>query len=114
MTRILTLVLNLVLALGISSGAMAADAVTIRIGYIPVAGIGQLFVIQGENWAKERGIELKPIVFDSGPNMIQGLASGTIDAYMGGIGPLAVAQARGLAVKAVSYTHLTLPTNREV
>jgi NitT/TauT family transport system substrate-binding protein len=104
MTRILTLVLNLVLAMGISSGAMAADPVTIRIGYIPVAGIGQLFVIQGENWAKERGIELKPIVFASGPNMIQGLASGTIDAYMGGIGPLAVAQARGLAVKVVAST----------
>ncbi len=104
MTRTLILILNAVLALSLSSLSLAAEPVTIRIGYIPVAGIGQLFVIQGENWAKERGIDLKPIVFDSGPNMIQGLASGTIDAYMGGIGPLAVAQARGLSVKVVAST----------
>ena len=50
-TRTLILILNAVLALGLSSLSLAAEPVTIRIGYIPVAGIGQLFVIQGENWA---------------------------------------------------------------
>ena len=53
----------------------------VRIGYIPVAGGGQIFVIDGEGWARDAGLELKLTQFDSGPNAIQGLASGTIDVY---------------------------------
>lgn len=109
MVRVLRLIAcALALALGLAgpglvAGARAADVV-MRVGYIPVAGIGQLFVIQAQGWAKERGIDIKTVVFDSGPNMIQGLASGTIDAYLGGVGPLAVARGKGLDVKVVAAT----------
>jgi len=83
----------------------AAHAATqVRVGFIPVAGIGQLFVIDGEGWAKEAGIELKMTQFESGPAMISALASGTLDAYYGGIGPIMVSSARGIAVKAVAAT----------
>ena len=82
--------------------ASAASAETVTVGYIPIAGAGQLFVINGEGWAKEAGIELKLTQFESGPAMISALASGTLDVYYGGIGPLMVASARGVPVKVVA------------
>jgi NitT/TauT family transport system substrate-binding protein len=82
--------------------APAQAATEIRVGFIPVAGSGQLFVIDGEGWAKEAGLELKLTQFESGPAMISALASGTLDAYYGGIGPIMVSSARGIPVKAVA------------
>src|SRR5206468_9403090 len=42
--------------------------------------------------------------FDSGPVMIQALASGTLDVYVGGVAPLAVARSKGVGVKVVTAT----------
>lgn len=80
---------------------MAGD---LRVGFIPVAGVAQLFVIEGEGWAREAGFEIKPTQFESGPAMIGALASGTLDAYYGGIGPILVASGRGIDVKVVAAT----------
>jgi NitT/TauT family transport system substrate-binding protein len=82
--------------------APAQAATELRVGFIPVAGSGQLFVIDGEGWAKDAGITLKMTQFESGPAMISALASGTLDAYYGGIGPILVSSARGISVKAVA------------
>src|SRR5687768_18536296 len=83
-------------AVVVSFAAPRADAATeVRVGFIPVVGSGQIFVIDGEGWARENGIDLKLTQFESGPAMISALASGTLDAYLGGIGPVMGAHARG-------------------
>jgi NitT/TauT family transport system substrate-binding protein len=81
-----------------------APRTLLRAGYIPVVGSAQLFVLDQEGWAAAAGIDLKLSQFDSGPNMIQALASGTLDAYWAGVGPLGVARERGLDIRVVIAT----------
>ena len=87
------------------TGAHARTArVPVRVGNIPVVGAAPIFVIDKEGWAKEAGLDLALTTFQSGPNAIQSLASGTIDVYVAGIAPLGVARSRGIDVKVVAAT----------
>jgi NitT/TauT family transport system substrate-binding protein len=104
MRRLACVAALLLISLMAVSAVFAREVVPVRIGYIAVAGGGQIFVIDGEGWARDAGLELKLTQFDSGPNAIQGLASGTIDVYAAGIGPLAVARSRGVDVRVVTAT----------
>src|SRR5215210_4914329 len=81
-----------------------AQTVPVRVGVIPIIGAAPIFVANGEGWTKEAGLELKFTTFESGPNMIQALASGTIDVYVGGVMPLAVARSKGINTKVVVAT----------
>lgn len=76
----------------------------LRIGFIPVLGAAPLFIAQQEGWAKAEGLALEMKLFESGALMIQALASGSLDLYVGGIAPLAVARARGVEVKVLMST----------
>src|SRR3954467_8738283 len=76
-----------------------AQTVPVRVGVIPIIGAAPIFVANGEGWTKEAGLELKFTTFESGPNMIQALASGTIDVYVAGVMPLAVARTKGIGTK---------------
>jgi NitT/TauT family transport system substrate-binding protein len=82
----------------------APKVVTARAGYIPVLGTAPVFVAQGEGLLKAGGMDITFSVFESGPHMIQALASGTIDIYIAGVAPLAVARSRGVDVKVVAAT----------
>src|SRR3954447_2437272 len=82
--------------------ALAQGVVSVRVGYVPVIGASSLYVIDRAGWAKEAGLELKLVRFDSGPSAIQALASGTLDMLAIGVAPVAVARSRGLDVKVVS------------
>ncbi|MGA0596930.1 ABC transporter substrate-binding protein [Enterovirga sp. CN4-39] len=84
--------------------AASAQTVPARVGVIPIVGAAPIFVANGQGWAKEAGLDLKFTVFESGPNMIQALASGTIDIYVAGVMPLAVARAKGIESKVVTAT----------
>jgi NitT/TauT family transport system substrate-binding protein len=84
-----------------ASGARAA-ATPLTVGYIPVLGSAQIFVIEGEGWARDANIELKTVRFESGPAMIQALASGTLDLYLAGVGPILVARGAGIDVQVVA------------
>jgi len=101
--RILTSVL---VAASVALTALPARAQeqTLRVGYIPVMGVAQLFVAQGEGWTKQAGIPLKPAAFESGPNMIQALSSGTLDVYAAGLAPLLVARSKGIDVRVIAAT----------
>ena len=93
------------LACGIAAPSLAQSApVTARIGYIPVLGVSPIFVADREGWLKDAGIAASFTTFESGPNMIQALASGTIDVYVAGVAPLAVARARGINARVVAAT----------
>jgi NitT/TauT family transport system substrate-binding protein len=82
--------------------APARAAMKLTLGYIPVLGSAQAFVIAGEGWAAKAGIDLVLQRFDSGPAMIQALASGKLDLYLAGIGPIMVARAQGVNVRVVA------------
>ncbi|MGU3537084.1 ABC transporter substrate-binding protein [Methylobacterium sp. A54F] len=82
----------------------AQGAVPVRIGVIPVIGAAPIFVANGEGWLKEAGLNATFTTFESGPNMIQALASGTIDVYVAGIAPLAVARTKNIDVRVVAAT----------
>jgi NitT/TauT family transport system substrate-binding protein len=92
------------LAAGSLSPARAQAPVAARIGYIPIIGTAPVFVAHGEGWLKEAGIAPSFTVFESGPNMIAAFASGTIDFYLAGIAPLAVARSRNVDVRVVAAT----------
>lgn len=92
------------MALGGFTAARAADPVVVRAGYIPVLGAAQAFVIDSQGWDLENGFDLQLKQFDSGPNMIQAVASGTLDVYVAGIAPVIVARGRGVGIKVVAAT----------
>jgi NitT/TauT family transport system substrate-binding protein len=86
------------------AGVRAQSRVPVRVGNIPVVGAAPIFVVDKEGWAREAGLDLALTTFQSGPNAIQALASGTIDVYVAGIAPLGVARSRGIDVKVVAAT----------
>jgi NitT/TauT family transport system substrate-binding protein len=61
-------------------------------------------VVDKEGWAKEAGFDLKFTTFESGPNMIQALASGTLDVYIAGVAALGVARSKGIDIRVVTAT----------
>jgi len=73
-----------------------------RVGYIPILPMAQLFVIQEEGWAAQAGLDLQLTRFSSGPAMVQAMVSGTFEAAYVGIGPAMVARAAGLDLKVVA------------
>ncbi len=81
-----------------------AAPVTARVGYIPVIGAAPIFVADREGRLAAKGLNLAFTTFESGPNAIQGLASGTIDIYVAGVAPLAVARSKGIDIRVVAAT----------
>jgi len=92
------------LALLIAAGPARADAAATRleVGYMPILPVAQLFVMEGEGWTEEAGLELKLTRFSSGPAMVQALASGELDVMYLGIGPAMVARANGVPIKVLA------------
>ncbi|MDB5511029.1 MAG: nitrate transporter substrate-binding protein [Enterovirga sp.] len=91
-------------ALTLGASAALAQSVPVRVGVIPIVGAAPIFVASGKGWAKEAGLDVRITTFESGPNMIQALASGTIDVYVAGVMPLAVARSKGVDSKVVTAT----------
>ncbi len=84
--------------------AARAQTAPVRVGVIPVIGAAPFFVANGEGALKAAGLDARVTTFESGPNMIQALASGTIDVYVAGVAPLGVARSKGIDVKVVAAT----------
>jgi NitT/TauT family transport system substrate-binding protein len=91
-------------AVALSAVPARAQTQDLRVGFIPVMGVAQLFVAEGEGWNKQAGITLKTAAFESGPNMIQALSSGTLDVYAAGLAPLIVARSKGIDVRVIAAT----------
>jgi NitT/TauT family transport system substrate-binding protein len=87
-----------------SASATAQQPTPVRIGYIPILGAAPIFVAEKEGYGKAAGLDFKFTTFESGPNMIQALASGTLDVYVGGVAPLGVARSKGIDVKVITAT----------
>lgn len=93
-----------VAALPASLRPAAASGVTARVGFIPVIGTAPVFVADREGRLAAKGLTLAYTTFESGPHAIQALASGTIDIYVAGVAPLAVARSKGVDVRVVAAT----------
>jgi len=100
--RFLTFAAATLVAMVASVPAFAQTQV--RVGVIPVLGVAPIFVVDKEGWAREAGFDLKFTTFESGPNMIQALASGTLDVYVAGVAPLGVARSKGIDIRVVTST----------
>ncbi|MDO9499622.1 ABC transporter substrate-binding protein [Falsiroseomonas sp.] len=96
--------LALPLAASLATPSLAQARPVIRAGFIPVLGSAPLFLAAHAGWAEAAGLDLRLTQFESGPNMIQAVASGTLEAYVAGIGPVAVARARGVDLRVVLAT----------
>jgi NitT/TauT family transport system substrate-binding protein len=99
--------LGLIAGLGLASaagrrGLAQTSPIEMRLGYVPVIGASSVFVLDGAGWAKQEGLALASIKFESGPNAIQAFTSGTLDILAIGVAPVAVARARGLDVDIVA------------
>lgn len=82
--------------------AHAANAPRLRVGYIPIMPMAQLFVMEHEGWVKHNDLDFKLTRFSSGPAMVQALASNKLDVAFIGIGPAMVARTRGVPIKVVA------------
>jgi NitT/TauT family transport system substrate-binding protein len=74
----------------------------LKVAYIPIMPMTQLFVMEGEGWTKEAGLELELTKFSSGPAIVQAIASGGYDVMYFGIGPAMVSRANGVPIKVVA------------
>jgi len=89
-------------ALGLSTSALAAETTRLEVGYMPILPVAQLFIMEGEGWTQDAGLELELTRFSSGPAMVQALASGDLDIMYFGIGPAMVARANGVPIKVLA------------
>ena len=80
----------------------AQQDVPLRVGFISILPMTQLFVIEGERWTRGAGLALILKRFSSGPPMVDSLAAGDLDVAYIGIGPAMLARARGVDVKVVA------------
>lgn len=88
-----------VLALGLLSQTPAFAQTKLKVAYIPIMPMAQLFVMEGEGWPKEAGLELELTKFSSGPAIVQAIAAGDFDVMYFGIGPAMVSRANGVPIK---------------
>jgi len=102
--NLLALAAGAIMTPALSPKAAAQARIPVRVGVIPIVGAAPVFVAEGEGLYRRAGLDLTFTTFESGPNMIQALASGTIDIYVAGVAPLGVARSRGVDVKVVAST----------
>jgi NitT/TauT family transport system substrate-binding protein len=86
-----------------AAGAEAvAEPLTLEVGYMPILPVAQVFVMEGEGWTGEAGLEFNMVRFQNGPAMVQALASGELDVMFFGIGPALVSRGRGQEITVVA------------
>ena len=88
--------------IGLACPAAAQEAVPLEIGFMPILPVSQLFVVLGEGWMEEAGIDADLVQFQNGPAMVQALMAGQLDVAYFGIGPAMVARGKGADIKVVA------------
>lgn len=92
----------LLLSFVLPGAPVPAFGTTLRVAYIPIMPMAQLYVMESEGWAKAAGLDLQLTKFSSGPAMVQAMASGNYDVMYVGIGPSMVARSHGVPLKVVA------------
>ncbi len=100
-TALRSLIVSALLLLFPAHPSPAADT-KLKVAYIPIMPMSQLFVMEGEGWTKKAGLDLELTKFSSGPAIVQAIASGNYDVMYFGIGPAMVSRANGVPIKVVA------------
>ena len=79
-----------------------ADPLKVELAYIPYVSVAQLYVLSGEGWDKEAGLDVVATKFRSGPAMVQALAAGNYQGVYVAASPVVVARAVGVDLKIVA------------
>lgn len=82
--------------------ANARCETVLRVGYVPILPVSQMFVMEGEGWAKKAGITLKTVRFSEGPGILQALNANELDVAYFGIGPAMIARSNGVDIRVVA------------
>lgn len=77
-------------------------ATALNVGYVPILPMSQLYVVEGEGWAKAAGLTLNKTRFAEGPAIVKALEKGELDVAYFGIGPALVARANGVDIRVVA------------
>ncbi|MFW5688744.1 MAG: ABC transporter substrate-binding protein, partial [Spirochaetota bacterium] len=85
-----------------SPAAGGEERLELEVGYMPILPVAQVFIMEGEGWTEEAGLEFNLVRFQNGPAMVQALASGELDVVFFGIGPALVAKGRGQEITVVA------------
>jgi NitT/TauT family transport system substrate-binding protein len=80
----------------------AAPLLELEVGYMPILPVAQVFIMEGEGWTQDAGLEFNLVRFQNGPAMVQAVASGELDVMFFGIGPALVARGRGNDIQVVA------------
>jgi NitT/TauT family transport system substrate-binding protein len=84
------------------SYAPLVAAEKIAIGYVPNLAFSQLFVVLGDGWDKEAGVELNPIRFSDASMSIQAFGKGEVDVLYTIITSGLVGRSKGLDLQVVA------------
>ena len=85
-----------------AAGERAGVPLELEVGYMPILPVAQVFIMEGEGWTQEAGLELNLVRFQNGPAMVQAVASGELDVMFFGIGPALVARGRGQDIHVIA------------
>lgn len=77
-------------------------AATLEVGYVPILPMAQLYVMDGEGWAKSAGLNLHTTAYAEGPGIVQALTEGKLDVAYFGIAPAMLAVSKGVDIKVVA------------
>lgn len=67
----------------------------ITVGVLPVVDVGPFFLAHEKGYFKQEGLDVEPVVMDSGPASINGILSGDIDIGFGSYPAPITAQSKG-------------------
>lgn len=102
LSRLACIVAGIAVALVGLPGPKATAATTLNVGYIPILPMAQLFVMEGEGWAKQEGLTIRKVRFAEGPAIVKALKDGQLDVAYFGIGPALVSRANGVDMRVVA------------
>ncbi len=112
MPRMRTIILTLLMffittaALGAAGSGEQAETspelLSLEAGVMPILPVSQFFIISEKGWDREEGLVLNQNMFQSGPAMVQAVASGNLDIMFFGIGPAMVSRSRGQDIAVIT------------
>jgi NitT/TauT family transport system substrate-binding protein len=80
----------------------AGDVTVLEVGTMPILPVAQYFIIRELGWDRDAGYLFRENMFQSGPAMVQAVASGELDLMFFGIGPAMVSRSRGQEIEVIA------------
>ncbi len=75
----------------------------LKVGYLPFAGFGPIYVADNNGWFDEAGVNVELVLFDSGPPLLEAMAADQIDVgALGGIPTLRTASREVFDMRIIS------------